>query len=493
MKRRLADAIVVGAVLLWALLASPWTIDLVGGDEGYYATMARNLLAEPVQWARVSLAPLGGPGDKPPLVPAMLALVTALFGFSEGVLRIVPLASVAAAMLAAVRLGRRVAGERGGLLTAGLLATLPWLADGARVVAAEPTLAALGLWALVLLTGETLSTRRAAAAGALLGLAFLCKFWLVALLALPAAAALTGRPGRIALVTLLSAMATASMHLLLVLALTPGELAHWMNVMLGSSLASRAAGSGFAEYWLQPPTFYLRLLAQALLFWLPLLAVGLVSAWRQRRQPAARALLAALGSLALLSAFRVKAGGYLHPLVPLAGVVAALGAQRLLAWQARGALAPAGRALAVILVGLSMGGGAWRIAQRLPQRYHDPGYRDVAAYLAPKLAAASPTDTVLIAPEAPSFQALLFRTTDYWDTPYRPWSAERAAALASGRGPRWFVVDPSGRFYGGSPDSAAMAWLRTSTREVTGEIARAGGRPLEVRVFVHDRAAAMRP
>lgn len=486
MKRRLADAIVVGAVLLWALLASPWAVDLVGGDEGYYATMARNLLAEPAQWASVALSPLGGPGDKPPLVPALLALVTALFGFSEGVLRIVPLASTAAAMLAAVRLGRRAAGERGALFTAVLLATLPWLADGARVVAAEPTLAALGLWALVLLTSESCSTRRAAAAGALLGLAFLCKFWLVALVAIPAAAAIAGRPWRLAGAAGLAAVATASVHLLLVFALTPGDLAHWMNVVLGSSLVARADGGGFADYWLQPPAFYVRLLAQAMLLWLPLLAAGLVAAWRQRREPVARALLGALGSLALLSAFRVKAGGYLHPLVPLAAPLAALGAERLLEWRGRAWLAPAGRAVALVFLGLAASAGAIRIVQRLPQRYHDPGYRDVAAYLAPRLAEAAPSDTVLIAPEAPSFQALLFRTVDYWDTPYRPWGAERAARLAEGRGPRWFVLDPSGRFYGGTPDSAAIAWLLTSTREVTAEIARPGGRPLEVRVFVRE-------
>jgi hypothetical protein len=49
---------------------------------------------------------------------------------------------------------------------------------------------------------------------------------------------------------------------------------------------------------------------------------------------------------------------------------------------------------------------------------------------------------------------------------------------------RAFVVDPAQRFYGGAADSAALAWLERDTREITGEIERAAGRSLEVRVFV---------
>lgn len=476
--RRAADAIVVLAVALWALLAAPWANDLVGGDEGYYVTMARNLLADAVQWARVSLSPLGGAGDKPPLVPALLAAVGAMFGFTAGALRLVPLASTAVAMLAALRLAHRAAGERAALACALLLATLPWLADSARVIAAEPTLAALGLGALALVVDPALTPRRAAVAGVLLGLAFLCKLWLVALLALPAAAALAGRPARLATAVALGAAVTGSLHLLVVLAHTPQDLMHWWNVLAGFSLGSRATGGGFADYWFQPPDFYVRLLAKALLLWSPLLVFGLVRAVRTRREPVARALLAGLLVLAVISAFRVKAGGYVLPLVPLFAVLAAMGA----AWLADRRSAHAAR-LAWALVAVAAGVGSVRIVQRLPQRYHDPGYATVAAWLAPHLAHASPRDTVLIAPEAPAFQALLFRTTDYWDTPYRPWSGARAAELRAGDGPRWFVVDPARRLYGGCPDSATLAWLERDTREVTAEIARGRTRPLEVRVF----------
>ena len=39
--------------------------DLVGGDEGYYGVMARNILEDPGYIINTSLSPLGPPGDKP--------------------------------------------------------------------------------------------------------------------------------------------------------------------------------------------------------------------------------------------------------------------------------------------------------------------------------------------------------------------------------------------------------------------------------------------
>lgn len=481
--RHIPDAIVCLAVLAWGMSAALGANDLVGGDEGYYVTMARNLLADSAQWAIVSLSPLGPAGDKPPLVPALLAGVGAMCGFTAGALRWVPLISTAFAMLAAVRLARRAAGESAALATALLLATLPWLADSARVIAAEPTLAALGLWALVLLTDPAASPRRACVAGVLLGLAFLCKWWLVVLLAIPAAAALGARPWRLAAATAAGAVAAASLHVLMVLGLSPHDLAHWWNVLTGFSMASRLTGGGFADYWLQPPDFYLRLLGRALLLLSPSLALGVAAAWRQREQPVARALLATFGSLALLSAFRVKSGVYVLPLVPLLAALAGAGVGRLVARGPR--LAPIA---AWAMVALAAGVGGVRIAQRLPQRYHEPGYAAVAAYLGPRLAYASPRDTVLIAPEAPAFQALLFRTVDYWDTPYRAWTPERAAALRAGDGPRWWVIDPARQLYGGAPDEATIDWLERATREVTAEIEAAAGRSLSVRVFTVEPA-----
>jgi 4-amino-4-deoxy-L-arabinose transferase-like glycosyltransferase len=519
------EVVLVASVAAWALLSPLAANDLVGGDEGYYATMARNLLADPRQWASVSLAPLGPPGDKPPLVPALLAVAVLAGGFGEAALRSVPLVAALLALLAAVALARRAAGRPAAWAAAGVAATLPWLADGARVVAAEQVLTACGMWAVVLATRERLTPRAAAGAGALLGLAFLAKLWLAALPGLAVALALADRPRRLAAAAA-GFMAVAPLHLLLVALVAPGQWAHWQSVVFGFSLGERAAGGGFAAYWLKGPAFYALTLAQALLLVLPLVAVGLHAAWTRREEPVARAVLAVLPGLALLSSFAVKSGGYAWPLVPLLVAAAGWGAAgfarapaaagwaalalamlaspplaaRLggptppfaawaLAWSAaagawllRGRWPRAGWAL--LAVGCAV--GAVRIAQRLPQRYHDPGYRAVAAWLAPRFAAAAPGDTVLIAPEAPSFQALLFRATDYWDTPYRPWTAARAEALARGGGPHVFVVDAGTGLYGGTPDAATLAWLERETREVTAEIAARAGRGLGVRVFVRE-------
>ena len=110
----------------------------------------------------------------------------------------------------------------------------------------------------------------------------------------------------------------------------------------------------------------------------------------------------------------------------------------------------------------------------------------MAAALAPHLAGAPPAQVSLIAPEAPAFAFHLFRRTDYWDTPYRRWSPERHAALATDTTVRAFVVDATQRFYGGWPDSAALAWLEGNTREITDEISARRGRALELRVFVRE-------
>jgi hypothetical protein len=129
-------------------------------------------------------------------------------------------------------------------------------------------------------------------------------------------------------------------------------------------------------------------------------------------------------------------------------------------------------------------GGLVREVQRLPVRYHDPGFAAVAAALAPGLRDAPPARASYVAPEAPAFAYYLFRTGRYWGTPIAPWSAGQLAAIAADTNLRAFVVDPSQRFYGGESDSSALAWLEHDTREITSEIERDAGRRLEVRVFV---------
>ena len=53
---------VLAVSALWLALSPPAANDLIGGDEGYYGTMARNVLASPAQAVSTSLSPLGLPG-----------------------------------------------------------------------------------------------------------------------------------------------------------------------------------------------------------------------------------------------------------------------------------------------------------------------------------------------------------------------------------------------------------------------------------------------
>lgn len=488
-----AAAYALAAVLvvtLWTLLSPPWANDLVGGDEGYYGVMARNIAASTSQWPAPSLTPLGEAGDKPPLYPMMVALSLRLFGVTETGVRAVSLLSSAVILWACALLARRAGNVAGGWAALALLGTLPWFADSARVACAELPLAAFGLLALVVLSGGAPTLPRGAVAGALFGAAFLCKLWLVVLPGIPALIyLLPERKWSMLSGVMLGFMTVAGAHLLLLYALDPSHLQLWWNVAWTFSLSSRAVGQGFADYWLHGPTFYVRLVFRALALATPLLMVGTMHAAVGNTRRLARALVGGFAALALMSLFRVKSGGYMVPLVPVLTVLAAVGFAEL--WDGfRSWPLPlpkgAARGAGLMVLGVAVLVGGARTATRLPQHYHDTGYRDVAAALAPVLAGAPPQQVSLIAPEAPSFAFHLFRRADYWDTPYRRWTPERHAALATDSMVRAFVVDTTQRFYGGWPDSAALAWLEGNTREITGEISARRGRPLELRVFVRE-------
>jgi hypothetical protein len=259
----------------------------------------------------------------------------------------------------------------------------------------------------------------------------------------------------------------------------PQHLAHWLGIYFRFSLASRVAGEGFAPDWLKPPTYYPLILVRAFVLLLPFVAIGAWTAARRLREPAPRAILVGALGFVPLSLFGVKSGVYLFPVVPAWAALAALGfatvTERL-----RGVP----RAIAVVLAALAVLGGLAREMQRLPLRYHDPGFRAVAAALEPVLRDAPAGRASYVAPEAPAFGYYLFRGGRYWGTPLLPWSEAQRLGVATDPDLRAFVVDPAERFYGGWPDSATLGWLERDTREITGEIERQAGRRLEVRVFL---------
>jgi 4-amino-4-deoxy-L-arabinose transferase-like glycosyltransferase len=512
--RALATLVVFAGIAAWVFWSRLGANEIVGGDEGYYGVMAQSILVEPRRILSPPLSPLGPPGDKPPLYPALLAGSIRLFGSNELALRWPSEAAALAIALMLAALLARIAGAPGALAAAGLFVSLPWLADASRVCAAEPALTAFGAGAAVLATAPNPSRGRDALAGALLGAGFLCKLWLVGLIALPVALALApwtrGGARRLALVAGV-ALATASLHLVAVARFEPAAFAHWRDVTFGFSLASRARGEGYASSWLLPPGAYWNLLGRALVLLAPLVAIGVVrAAWRWH-EPVARLLLSWAAGAALLSLFAVKAGGYAYVIMPAWVGLAALGLAALSEGTVRSRIAPLiGAFLGAPPIVAAFGGprasnAAWaaaivatlvawwvahtwptrarqaalalglvlaavglvREAQRLPQRYHDPGYRDVAEALRPELRRVPPERLCFVAPEAPALAFYLFRTGRYWGTPIRPWTEAEAEAVRSNADLRAFVVDTERELYGGWPDSATVSWLEQTKLEIT--------------------------
>ncbi|MBI5710247.1 MAG: glycosyltransferase family 39 protein [Candidatus Eisenbacteria bacterium] len=528
----LATWLVVAAGLaLWVRWSPLAANDLVAGDEGYYGTMARNILADPHQLASPSLWPLGPPGDKPPLYPALLAGSVRLLGPTEPALRWPTVLAAGMVALALAALVARALGGWWGMATAALLMTLPRLADAARSAATEIPLTALGCLAMVALARERVTRARAAAAGALLGAAFLCKLWFALAFALPALAMLwpwRGERLRAAAMLAATAALVGGLQLAAVALFRAPDLPHWWDVYWGFSFARRLGGGGYAGSWIQPPAFYWASLLHAFVALLPLVALGLEEAVRRAREPVPRALLVWALCIVPLSLFRVKSAVYANLLVPGWGALAVFGAHALASgrrpwgpgvglfalasfpplaraiageslplplwlavwsgWLAVAAIVsarpPAARRVAIALLIGAAGIGLYRTAQRLPLRYHDVGYRAIAAAIAPILRDADPSRPSFIAPEAPAFGYYLFKAGRYWGTPYAPWSAAQRAAVAADASLRVFIVDAKRELYGGWPDSTMLGWLERSTREVTPEIERAAGRPLAVRVFV---------
>jgi hypothetical protein len=210
--------------------------------------------------------------------------------------------------------------------------------------------------------------------------------------------------------------------------------------------------------------------------WATLAALGVAALARGEARPGAVLALIVVASAPPV----VEALG--GPTPPLAAWLAAWVGSGLAAGAA--ALRPAWRArLAATLCAAIALAGLAREVQRLAPRHHDPGYRFVARALAPLLATAERSRPSFVAPEAPSFAYYLDRTGQYWATPYVPWSRERFDGIRADTTLRAFVVDHAQSFYGGWPDSAALRWLQSGAREITGDIEAQAGRSIAVRVF----------
>jgi hypothetical protein len=364
-----------------------------------------------------------------------------VLGDNEVALRWPSLAMAALIAVSLAALVAPVAGVFAGVGAAALLMTLPWYADSSRFAASVIPVTAFGIAALVVLAREPVTIARAAGAGALLGLAYLCKLWLMLPL-LCAALAMIGRRPAHAMALLAGTLIVGSTHLIAVAVFEPALLPGWFLFGWRVFLWDWLTGARYAGELVHPPGFYLWILTHAFVLLLPLIGLGALTAVRRWREPVPRALLVwALGA-ALLSLSAVKLPIYLYVVIPPWVGLASLGAAALAAgrvppglavWlgvallaavgspfaaRAAGAEGPAWQAWAVAWIGfllaafparvesgarsmvqrpaalalvlLAIGGGLAREAGRLPLHYHDPGLRRVAQAVAPRLADVPP-------------------------------------------------------------------------------------------------------
>src|SRR5262252_6510523 len=222
--RVLAPAALVSVIVLalWIAWSPPGANDITA-SEGYYGTQARGLLLDHRFPLSPPLRPMGEPGFKPPLYPALLAVSIHFLGANELALRWPSLVLAALIALSLAALVARAAGGLAGVGAAALLMTLPWYGDSSRFAASVIPVTALGAAALVVLARAPVTIARAAGAGALLGLAYLCKLWLMLPLLLAALAMIGRRPAHAAAL-LAATLAVGSAHLIAVAVFEPALL-----------------------------------------------------------------------------------------------------------------------------------------------------------------------------------------------------------------------------------------------------------------------------
>lgn len=333
----------IGVALRFYGLGTP---DLVGGDEGYYGTYARNILEGGLdQLLNLGREPLSAPDNKPFLFPLLLAGPVAALGPSEWALRSVPAAAGLLIAVAVAAIVHRRYGIVAGACAAVAALLLPPLVYSSRVVMGEGILAAFGLggiWAALVALEERRASM-ALLAGALWGCGFLVKLWLVGLFILPVAVALVADARlrrELASWGLLilaggSFVLVGGIHLVLVGLLSPETMGHWFNQYFIFSLLGRAGGGEFASYWHAPWSYYSRVTLQTCFPLLPLALLAL-SAARGRDEKDARRLpqVPLWGALAaelfLISFMAVKLRQYSFPLMPALAALAGIGADRLL-------------------------------------------------------------------------------------------------------------------------------------------------------------------
>jgi len=187
-ERRLALIVFAGLVVRVLYAVTLATDTTVRGDALTYHLMA-NLLADGHGYIRLDNWLANGQSiptaEHPPLYPLLLAAVSELGGRSFLAHRLASCVMGAAAVGLTGVAGRVAAGERAGLLAAGVAAVHPawWVNDGALMSESLYLVTAAGALAAALALMRSPTRGRAALAGAAVGLAALTRSEAVALIA----------------------------------------------------------------------------------------------------------------------------------------------------------------------------------------------------------------------------------------------------------------------------------------------------------------------
>jgi 4-amino-4-deoxy-L-arabinose transferase-like glycosyltransferase len=531
----LAPVLVIYCGLTLFRLASP---DLVS-DEGRFGISAVNILTDWHQLAIVSENPLGRYATKPFLYPSTIATSIWLFGKNEFAVRVVNVFVLAAAGLVVFALTGLLFPERNlPFLTLGAFLLNPWTISYARTAMPEPELVLWGCVSLYAAARFYLGGRArwAALCGLALGLAFLCKIWLVYPFALGCAvffvSKLVSDWNRRSVASSLLAFAVfalvAGSHLLLALWLAPETLADWFQLYFRITFMSRIAGEGFdPQMWYLPWWVYFGTIFRASFFVLPLVLAGVYDLVKNATLRINAVVLSLLSPCLLFSFLRVKAPSYVYPAFPALALLIAYGVRCYFGGMTQRNLVVASflSALAAIfffhlgLLGVSALAGTSVLylffaasglvppplgiaAKRLvvcactcamllagivvcrQSLRHRTYYREISSYFAPVLRPFRPQDVVFTAPEFPSFQFYTFRSGQYWQTYlFHESVTDFLAGLKSGS-QAFYVVDPSGALYGGKVSEDKLAALGKYAVDVTPEIERSIRHKLGLKVFV---------
>ena len=196
-RSRLVEASVVAAIAVTVAVVYAWDLDAQGWANPYYTAVVQ---AGAQSWSSFLFGSLevgnAVASDKPPVAFWAMALSARVLGFSSWSVMLPQVVETVAALLLLYQAAREVAGRTAGVVAAVVFATTPVVLVLARYNHPDTMMTFLVVAAAYCCLRATRSARWqwVAAAGALLGLAFLTK-WAMALVPAPAmAAALLAAP-----------------------------------------------------------------------------------------------------------------------------------------------------------------------------------------------------------------------------------------------------------------------------------------------------------